>query len=103
LTNRSSLVWAGLFALPLLILLGARRRGRISVKTLVHFLGVLILALLVSQSIGCGGHFTPQATTNVGLTPPGIYYLLVTVKPASSPSQEPSTYVVAIVPVTVTR
>jgi hypothetical protein len=67
---------ASLIGIPVLALLGFLRGGRSSKRTFFRYLGVLFIAAVVMQAIGCGGHFT-RTTTNTGLTPPGTYLVLV--------------------------
>jgi large repetitive protein len=100
LTGRTNLFLAAVFGFPLFFLIRRSGAKRPLGKTFVQLLGVLALALLVAQGIGCGGSFTPPKTTSGGVTPPGVYFLQV----AASPDQNFNTITnYAIVPVTVNR
>ena len=92
----SNLVVAGLLGVPLFALFGISKRKEPLGKTLIRFLGIMTIAVVAAQGIGCGGHFTPPTSVTGGVTPPGVYYLQV------QPVQQGLPYY-AVVPVTVTR
>jgi hypothetical protein len=76
LDRHSSLLFAGLFGLPLFGLLGFRR-GRKSMRAIaLRLVALLALTAAAYQLMGCGGSFQRPPATN-GQTPAGQYFLLI--------------------------
>jgi large repetitive protein len=76
LVTNTGIFAASLVGIPILALLAFLRGKKSSRSTFFRYLGVLFIAAVITQAIGCGGHFTRTAT-NTGLTPPGTYLILV--------------------------
>ncbi|MGB6746019.1 MAG: Ig-like domain-containing protein, partial [Terracidiphilus sp.] len=76
--NRSnSLLVAGVFGIPVFGLLGLLG-GRKSTRTIfLRLLAIVAICLAGWQVMGCGGSFHGSSTTSGGLTPPGVYNILV--------------------------
>jgi hypothetical protein len=75
--DKSAVVMAGLFGVPLLLLFGFMPGGKSSRKILLRFLAIAFAAVMVLQGTGCGGgHFTAPPSVS-GQTPPGSYNILV--------------------------
>ena len=74
----SGLLLAGLFGLPLFTLIGLVR-GRKSVRAILfRAVAVVAIAAAAWQMSGCGGSFQGSSTnTGGGMTPPGVYNILV--------------------------
>jgi hypothetical protein len=58
------------------MLIGSVRRKKLTRKTILQLLGMLVILVALLQGVGCGGGFTP-APTPTGSTPTGSYQVLV--------------------------
>jgi hypothetical protein len=66
-------LWLGM---PAVVLVGSLRGKKLSHKTILQLLGLLLVTVALLQGIGCGGGgFTPPSTTNG--TPSGSYQVHV--------------------------
>ena len=73
----STLMVAGVFALPLFGFLGLLG-GRKSIRSaFLRMLAIVAVSIAAWQVMGCGGSFHGSGTTNGGKTPPGVYEILV--------------------------
>jgi hypothetical protein len=66
-------IWLGM---PGIVLIGSLRGKKLSRKTIVQFLGMLLILVSLLQGVGCGGGFT-RTTISTNGTPTGSYQVLV--------------------------
>ncbi len=65
-------LWLGM---PAIVLIGSPRTRKLSRKTILQFLGMLLILVTLLEGVGCGGGFTPPPA-GTG-TPTGLYNMLI--------------------------
>jgi hypothetical protein len=76
LTSPGGLFTGFWFGMPAIVLVGSLRGKKLSRKSILQLLGLLVVMIVLLQGIGCGGGgFTPPSNQNV--TPTGFYQVQV--------------------------